>query len=620
MRLSPDAKRLAVFAYFDEDGIVDDYIPYLVRAVGTFCTEQIAVVNGALTPESEAKLRPCVTRILYRENEGFDITGYKAGLFSVRDRWPEFDEVLFYNQTIFGPVCPLDGLFRTMGDRDVDFWGLTRHKGARHASWDVAESIAPHVQSFFFAVRGPMLRSPEFLDYWENLPAIKTYWDAVGKHEVVFTKHFADLGFSWDVYIHTEDLEQYNDYPMMGMPALLLAERGCPFFKRKSFLLPRRMYSMVPQGEAPRQLWDYLDAHTDYPLGLVAQNLTRTGDITTVTNALTPYYDLPPAKAAAEGTAVVLWFDGDALGDLLCRAARLQRGAQVFALFSGEELMERWLPLLPENTEYLLANISGLRVLFTHLWDKLQAFRYLLYLNNGLPPLIEEFADATTLDMAVESLAASDCGAFLEAHPAYGLVVPPVGSHQECLSMGLNWPKVSKKLKGRLAAAGLRIPLGEKHAGLAVRGGMFFARTAALAPLAGFSLRKSDSRGNYPAEEFLPPLAAQAAGYLTAFSCREHTAFNLLANQANLLTEYNELWATPVRRSPDTVLFRMEAIRDFYYERRFQMTLEQAFAAKLSFKQKLWITLQIWLKPETFARLRGKRGQQETEEPSDLLD
>lgn len=618
MRLQPDAKRLAVFAYFDEDGIVDDYIPYLVQAVGRHCTEQIAVINGTLTPESEAKLRPYVTRILYRKNEGFDITGYKTGLFSVRDRWNAFDEVLFYNQTIFGPVCPLDEMFRTMGQKDVDFWGLTRHKGARHASWDIAESIAPHVQSFFFAVRKSMLCTPEFLAYWEDLPIIKTYWDAVGKHEVVFTKHFADLGFSWDVYIHTEDLEAYNDYPMMGMPALLLGERGCPFFKRKSFLMPRRMYSMVPQGEAPRQLWDYLKEHTDYPLELVAQNLTRTGDITTVTNALTPYYDLPAAKAAADGTALVLWFDRDELGELLCRAARLQKNARVFALFSSEALMERWLPLLPAGTQSTLSNISGLRAIFTHLWEAVKEFPYLLYLNNGLPLLIEEFADATTLEMAVESLARADCAAFLQANPAYGLVIPPVGRHQECLSTGLNWPKMSGKLKARLAAAGIAVPLGEKHAGLALRGSMFFARTQALAPLARFAFCKSDCRGNYPAEEFLPPLAAQAGGYLTAFSCRAHTAFNLLANESNLLTEYNELWATPIRRGPDTVIFRMKAIRDFYYERRFQMTLQQAFAAKLSLKQKLWITLQIWLKPETFARLRGKR--EEEEAPQDLLD
>ena len=61
---------------------------------------------------------------------------------------------------------------------------------------------------------------------------------------------------------------------------------------------------------------------------------------------------------------------------------------------------------------------------------------------------------------------------------------------------------------------------------------------------------------------------------------------------------------------------------DFYYERRYQMTLEQAFAAPLTAKQKLWICLQILLKPTTFQklhRLLGRKGEAPPL-PADPLD
>ena len=169
MILNSGAKRLGIFAYFDADGIVDDYVAYLVSEVGKYCSRQVCIVNGALTPESENKLRAAGGEVVFRENRGYDITAYRDALLA--QDLSDIDEVLFYNQTIFGPVCPLDAMFRTMDARDVDFWGLSRHKGAKHASWDENETFPPHVQSYWFAVRKPMLTDERFLDYWKNLPS-----------------------------------------------------------------------------------------------------------------------------------------------------------------------------------------------------------------------------------------------------------------------------------------------------------------------------------------------------------------------------------------------------------------------------------------------------------------
>ncbi|MEG2843273.1 MAG: hypothetical protein RR900_07285, partial [Ruthenibacterium sp.] len=85
-----------------------------------------------------------------------------------------------------------------------------------------------------------------------------------------------------------------------------------------------------------------------------------------------------------------------------------------------------------------------------------------------------------------------------------------------------------------------------------------------------------------------------------------HTAYTLLANQNVMIQEISALWATPRKVRYDQIIFRMRAILDFYHERRYQMTLEQAFNADLTFKQKMWICAQIFLKPKTFARLHTK--------------
>lgn len=620
MILPSGARRLAIFAYYDPDGRVDAYVPYLLNAVRPFCTRQVAVVNGALCPAGRAALEACADEVVLRPNEGYDVTAYKEAFLAVEDL-SAYDEILFYNQTIFGPVCPLDKMFGIMAARDVDFWGLTRHKGARAASWDDQVPIRPHVQSFFFAVRASLFRAPGFTTYWQGLPPIETYWDAVGKHEVVFTDHFAKQGYTWDVYVPTGDLEVYNDYPLMGMPVTLLKERGCPFFKRKTFITERHQYTTVPQGTAARDLYRYLCTQTEYPTRLVVENLLRTAPLADSVKALGPVYDVAHTAPRAGDTAVVLNVTGAALAPLLAQAAQKLAGtAPVYALCADESLRRAMAQALP-GAVCTVCGRRGPQELFGPLWPRAAAHEYLLYLSDDMPPLLEEFADATSLDAAVEALRPDACAALLEADENLGVLIPLMPSHQEPLTLGLNLPLAAGELDRVLGEAGVPVPLG-RAAGIASRGGMFFARTKALAPLAGVPLPDSLFEGLYPAWEFLPMLAAQGAGFFTGFAATPDKAFNELMNKGVMLDEVAALWATPRKMSYGHLYFRMKAMKDFYYERRYQMTLEQAFDAPLTAKQKLWICLQIILKPQTYQKLRRLLGLKEKEPPrrTDPLD
>ena len=50
---------------------------------------------------------------------------------------------------------------------------------------------------------------------------IESYTDSVQRYESVFTKQFADKGYQWDVYVNTDDLKEFTDYPLLVCP------RGC---------------------------------------------------------------------------------------------------------------------------------------------------------------------------------------------------------------------------------------------------------------------------------------------------------------------------------------------------------------------------------------------------------
>ncbi|HIW55329.1 MAG TPA: rhamnan synthesis F family protein [Candidatus Ruthenibacterium merdigallinarum] len=598
MRLADDAKRLAIFAYYDRDGAVDGYVPYLLRAVRRFCARQVVVVNGALRDEGRRALAACADEVIERANEGFDITAYKEGFLS--QDMSQFDEVLFYNQTIFGPVRPLDEMFGAMAARDVDFWGLTRHKGAKAASWNDQIPIPPHVQSFFFAVRGEMLHAPAFRAYWEQLPPIRGYWEAVEKHEIRFTKHFSDQGYAWDVYVDTADLEIYNDYPLMGMPVTLLKERGCPFCKRKNFITARHTYSTVPQGRAGAALYEYLRSETEYPERLIFENLLRTEPLADVVQALGLCRMTDSAPQASAPTAALVCVTSKALAPLLCRAAdALPDFVYCEMAYASEALQSAFDPLVRRAHTACVEGKRPAAVLMERLARYQKEFSYLLFLNDDLAPLLREFADATSVLRAVEALEPARCIGVLSREPALGMLVPVPSTHQETVTMAVNLRANSETLR----AAGVTAPFGDT--GLASRGGMFFARTEALgaAPLADALFD-----GLYPAWEYLPMLLAQQRGWLTAYAARTQHVQDVWFDETEMMRDIESLWMTPNKSRYDQILFRMKAILDFYHERRYQMTLEQAFHADLTFKQKAWICLQILLKPETFEKLHRRFG------------
>lgn len=105
---------------------------------------------------------------------------------------------------------------------------------------------------------------------------IESYTDSVQRYEAVFTKQFEDKGFKWDVYVKTDDLKDFTDYPLLVCPTLLLREKKCPLFKRRSFMHELEAYLNDTAGEPVQELYDYLRDETDYPMDLIWKNMIRT--------------------------------------------------------------------------------------------------------------------------------------------------------------------------------------------------------------------------------------------------------------------------------------------------------------------------------------------------------
>lgn len=616
MKLTQGAKRAAVFAFYDKDGIVDDYIPVLVGAVRRHCARLVCVVNGDLTEEGRAKLAPVCDEILMRPNEGLDVTAYKEGFFHLEGELEQFDELLFFNQTVFGPLYPLGELFDEMSARDLDFWGLTRHKGLQRdltgTVWEKVEYgyIPSHVQSYFFAVRGELLRGGALGDYWRALPQIRDYVEAVSFHEMRFTKFFADQGYRWEVYLDCEDWERYLDYPLMGAPARLLSSARLPLVKRKSFITPRSSYRSFPQGAAGWELLCGIERETDYDIRLILQNITRTAPMTDLFSALAPTGCPQPGPRGArspraERIAAVVWLGEGRFLPLVQKAlaALGERDGIFFLLPPGADpapVAAAW-----PQAEIRACHKDGFAALMGELWEKVEGFDAVLYLPLAPAENQDGLRDLTRVSQLLGALGDPDEDLrLLGALPGVGLLVPA----GDCVDDDLCTLIRADELEG-LAPLLESGPLAGLPAGDRLRrlpGNAFFARTGLLRPLAQLSWADPAlAAPGAPLAEVLLPLAAQRAGQLYGVSLPWADAARELWNARETQDRFGVIFETPLHRRADLLEHRMRHVMDFYAERWDQMTLEQAFAARLGLKQKLWILARLFF-PRLFDRLHRR--------------
>lgn len=272
-----NANRVGVAFFYDPEGIVDEYMFYLLKEMQKFTSRMVVVINDPVKAEHEASLLKLGVEVLIRENTGFDVYAYKAALAHIGfDALADFDELLLFNHTFFGPIFPFEEMFSKMEAQPCDFWGVTAHKAAPSPFTDDAE-MPWHLQSHFIAVRKRILREPHFRNYWWNLPPIETYEQSIMYHEIRFTPYFRELGYEVHAYVQDKLYESAN--PIFDNIDLLIENR-CPIIKRRTFFHDY-VYHEKNGVDLPRALRLIRD-RSSYNLGMIWRNILRSVDLRTL--------------------------------------------------------------------------------------------------------------------------------------------------------------------------------------------------------------------------------------------------------------------------------------------------------------------------------------------------
>lgn len=283
-------QRLGIYCFYDKYGHAASFIKTFLGDLMDNLDDLVVVVNGQLSDQARQLFSEYTKTIIVRENKGLDVAAYKQAILTLGwEKLESYDEVICLNDTVMGPVYPFREMFACMDRKDVDFWGITAYAGETVDK----EQIPTHLQAYWHAYRRSLVSSPAFHEYWETMPLWKDYAEVTRKHEMTFTKHFTDLGFTWASYIDWRKYQGYSSYPLLYMPMQIVRDDRCPIFKRRSFFVDYSAYFDQTAGQPALDLYEYLRDHTDYDVDMIWDAILPSYNIDDIRKAMHLDYVLP---------------------------------------------------------------------------------------------------------------------------------------------------------------------------------------------------------------------------------------------------------------------------------------------------------------------------------------
>jgi len=433
-------------------------------------------------------------------------------LISTSDIISEYDELILFNDTVFGPLYPLDDMFSKMAGDDCDLWRVTKH------------------DNYFVVVKKNVFTDAGFVDI------LMEYGN--DGFDRKFAEYIDTKGFYVSAYINTTPLDSIYDKHdhCLTSPYTLIKDYKMPFLKTAIF--NKGIELSISMREEIREAFDFIDKCTEYNIDLVWQHIIRTCNMVDIKQNLSLNYVLPVRYEIAEyhnknqKVAVIVHLAYPSLLDsCLAYLANIPEFCDVFVTTYAPEIKaildksHRIKSILVTNRgrdiSALLIGCRGIIedydiICFTHdkktsggkgpyavgksyyysIWENTLASRE--YINNILITLIE--------------------------NPRLGLLAPPLPLHGGYISVrGNEWTNCFDGVRDWAQKLGLACDISPDKPPFAL-GSSFWCRTAALAKLFEYPFSYDD----FPQEpmdidgqlghiiERLFMFVTQDAGYYTA--------------------------------------------------------------------------------------------------------
>ncbi len=195
--------RVCVFAHYDKDNTVDEYVYYYLNELLTIVQKLVFVTVSDIPKKDVERLEELNIEVIKRENIGYDFYSYKVGIEQLDLNL--YDELIVCNDSVFGPLFPMKKIFDKMNTEECDFWGITDSR-----------LIAYHLQSYFLVFRKSILQSLTFSQFWKELKILEDKNEIIKRYEIGLSSTLIKNKFIAKSFVNNDIplLRYYKDYRM----------------------------------------------------------------------------------------------------------------------------------------------------------------------------------------------------------------------------------------------------------------------------------------------------------------------------------------------------------------------------------------------------------------------
>ncbi len=197
----PLGPNVCVFVHWDGGGDVRDHVLHQVTQLAESGLSVVFVTNsGRLLPAAMERLKPVCAGIMIRQNVGYDFGAWREGIERLALPRDNTAMVVIANDSVYGPLRSLDGLFAHVDFTQADVWGCTESWQHRY-----------HLQSYLIAFGPAVVRSEAWRLFWAGVrPTWSKNW-LIRLYEVGLTQTLLSAGFRcraiWPYAALCQDIE-----------------------------------------------------------------------------------------------------------------------------------------------------------------------------------------------------------------------------------------------------------------------------------------------------------------------------------------------------------------------------------------------------------------------------
>ena len=259
--------RVLLYVHFNKNGQLSEHVVYQLRNMRPLFSNVVFITNSKLLLIDRDRLRGLYDNFIQRENVGFDFAAWRDGINNIGwDQLAKFDSLTIMNDTCFGPIYPIIGVYRNMEDTAADFWGITDHPATKVGMPGTNGPVPQHIQSYLEVFNDKVIKSETFRDFWNNVKNYKDVTKLIQEYETKLTGVLTNAGFKFNVYFDTEEYSRNNKivdtYNYSELLPVVILRNGVPLLKIKSFLhtSQRLIIDIINKTDYPPDLiTDYLE-------------------------------------------------------------------------------------------------------------------------------------------------------------------------------------------------------------------------------------------------------------------------------------------------------------------------------------------------------------------------